>query len=214
MSVRAKDVLKSVLKAHGASAPSRPIVLDDNDLNVYATMIERLGDARKERSVTFVDGENFLNNGANGSKTFVDLFNRFPQKNVTVFVKWALNNRDPRRYNDVSDSQRKRIVDVCGIGANFCDNEIDDVVLLSCALYETKRHDRRVTILSNDKYKFVGNDPSLRVNLQEYESGTGSGVPVSRSAGVGQAPRDGLGVALMLATPVFATIVVVAALFS
>lgn len=233
MSVRAKDILKAVLKAHSDSTPNKSIVLTDQDLNEYSSMIEKIGDLRKVKKVTFVDGENYLNNGG---KTFVDLFTRFPERNVVVFVKWTLNNRDPRRVNDITEFQRKALVDVCANNAGFCDNEIDDIVLLTCALYETKRFNRAVTVMSNDKYKFLGSNPELKINRQDYDPDQ---LPASKSP-VSQGPvpaaqvqvvnkksvqtpnvqsgdlvsRETAGMALILATPVFAMVLVVAALFS
>lgn len=234
MSVRARDVLKSVLKAHSQSPTNKKIVLSDADLAVYSGIIEAIGEMRGAKNVVFLDGENFLNNG---TKTFVDLFERFPQRNILVFVKWTLNNRDPRRYNDITESQRKSIVNVCSNSASVCDAEIDDILILACALYDTRRHGRNVVILSNDKYKFLGNDPSLKVNLQGYEieaavqgtavqgtavQGTAvRGTEAQGTAAQGTATqeaswtsRESAGLAFMLATPVFAMVIVLAALLN
>ena len=150
------SLLEAVLDVHANQSPASKLFrVNDAYKKHLAAIVLQLG----ESCNVFMDGENYLATMRPTFKHAVEFCKQFGQ----AFAIISKNTWHPhRQYSLVQESDRSRIVDVCHNPNSksgswlSCDKEIDDIVLISCALYRLKQYPgEEVVVLTNDNYRFL-----------------------------------------------------------
>lgn len=178
-----RTLLTGVVRAQNdRDAPQDKRVTGDLS-TLYFTLVYNLVVCLPPRSgedYAYVDGENFFNDARAGpAASFADMCDRLSRPLSTgalahravVFVKHT--STPARQDHGLLRSRGHTLINVCRMfPAEVClqrgrpvNREIDDVVLLTCALYYRRKNGAAAaTVVSNDRYRFL--EPAVRDELE------------------------------------------------
>jgi hypothetical protein len=141
---------------------------------IYRTIMSIPEPVKPSSHRVYIDGENYFND-ARGGASFHDLShtiagglsNKSSIDDPIIFVKHVTGSRQ-----DVTDVVREQgwtvinvcklfptNVNVCSRGRKLINREIDDILLLTTALFEKNYYGQyKAVVVSNDQYRFATND--------------------------------------------------------